>query len=82
MADYIVKIRGSEDVRVEVRDNPTALNTARSIAIAIATELAMVPDGAAQDIQGATAKLAWRQGSPRRRRRVAPYTANNDSRCS
>lgn len=36
MSTYTVKIRGSEDVVIEVRDNPTALNTARAIAIAVA----------------------------------------------
>lgn len=36
MANYTVKIRGNEDVTAEVRDNPSALNTARAMAIAIA----------------------------------------------
>lgn len=36
MSAYAVKIRGSEDISVEVRDNPKALNTARAIAIAVA----------------------------------------------
>lgn len=36
MSAYAVKIRGSEDVAIEIRDHAHALNVARAVAIAIA----------------------------------------------